>query len=111
MYFRLAQVVSSFANSFKATKASILGCKLSIDINYAAEIWSNKTEAIDVLKTYCSLNPLLKISEDDAKRLFGDVASHSDIFSLLHSYGADVVCLTLRFLCCGFRVVFFGENL
>lgn len=93
--FALSQEPARSIIMDKATKASILGCKLSIDINYAAEIWSNKTEAIDVIKIYCSLNPLVKISEDDAKRLFGDVASHSDIFSLLHSYGANVVCLTL----------------
>ena len=79
----------------KAKQAYMRGCKLSIDINYSQKIWNDKAEAIHFIKEYCALNPLVKISADDTKRLFGNTISYEDAFSLFHSYGADTVCLTL----------------
>ncbi|MEN8964857.1 MAG: PfkB family carbohydrate kinase, partial [Polaribacter sp.] len=64
----------------KAKEALKNGCKLSIDINYAKKLWSNKQEALDVIKTYSSLNPLIKISEDDMLRLFETALPHQEIF-------------------------------
>lgn len=93
--FALSQEPARSVIMRKAKQAFALGCKLSIDINYAVEIWPDKEEAVEFIKAYCVFNPLVKISADDAKRLFGDVASYNDIFTLFHSYGADVVCLTL----------------
>ena len=37
----------------KAEEAYNLGCQLSIDINYADEVWDNKDEALNVIKAYC----------------------------------------------------------
>lgn len=79
----------------KAKEAVKDGCKLSIDINYAKKLWNSKQEALDVIKTYCSLNPLIKISEDDMLRLFEKQLPHKEIFDFFHNLGADTVCLTL----------------
>ena len=45
----------------KAEEAYNLGCKLSIDLNYAKKLWKSQEEALKVIKTYCSFNPLIKI--------------------------------------------------
>ena len=79
----------------KAEEAYNLGCKLSIDINYADELWEDKKNAIKVIKAYCKFNPLIKISEDDMLRLFERPLPHSDIFEFFHCEGVETVCLTL----------------
>lgn len=79
----------------KAEEAYNLGCKLSIDINYAKKLWKSHELALEVIKTYCKFNPLVKISEDDMLRLFEQRLSHEDIFAFFHSQGVDTVCLTL----------------
>lgn len=79
----------------KAAEAFELGCKLSIDVNYSEKLWSNKEEALNVLKAYCHFNPLIKISEDDMTRLFNEDCSHEQLFDFFHKEGADIVCLTL----------------
>lgn len=79
----------------KAEEAFNLGCKLSIDVNYAEKLWDSQDEALKVIKSYCKFNPLVKISEDDMLRLFGQKLPHKDIFNFFHSEGVDTVCLTL----------------
>lgn len=79
----------------KAEEAYNLGCKLSIDINYAKKLWKSQEVALEVIKTYCKFNPLVKISEDDMLRLFEQRLPHGDIFEFFHSQGVDTVCLTL----------------
>lgn len=79
----------------KAEEAFKLGCKLSIDVNYAQKLWSSQEEAIHIIKAYCKFNPLVKISEDDMLRLFEQKLSHEEIFNFFHSEGVDIVCLTL----------------
>ncbi|WP_434036457.1 carbohydrate kinase family protein [Formosa sp. 4Alg 33] len=79
----------------KAGDAYRLGCKLSIDINYSKKIWDSQEEALSVIKAYCQLNPLVKVSEDDMLRLFEKELPHKDIFEFFHSQGVDIVCLTL----------------
>lgn len=79
----------------KAKEAMEIGCKLSIDINYAKELWVCKEEALNVIKKYCALNPLIKISEDDMLRLFEKELPHQEIFNFFHNLGADTICLTL----------------
>ena len=79
----------------KAEEAFNLGCKLSIDVNYAKKLWISQKEALKVIKAYCKFNPLVKISEDDMLRLFEKKLSHEDIFNFFHSEGVDTVCLTL----------------
>ncbi|WP_412561754.1 carbohydrate kinase family protein [Winogradskyella sp. MIT101101] len=79
----------------KAEEAYNLGCQLSIDINYADEVWDNKDEALNVIKAYCKFNPLIKISEDDMLRLFERSLPHEEIFEFFHNEGVETICLTL----------------
>ena len=79
----------------KAEEAFHLGCQLSIDINYAKKIWDSQEKAFEVIKAYCKLNPLVKISEDDMFRLFEQKLPHEEIFAFFHHLGVDLVCLTL----------------
>lgn len=79
----------------KAEEAFNLGCKLSIDVNYARKLWNSQEEALSVIKAYCKFNPLVKISEDDMLRLFEKKLPHEDIFNFFHQQGVDTVCLTL----------------
>lgn len=79
----------------KAEEAFRLGCKLSIDLNYAKKLWHSQAEALQVIKTYCKFNPLIKISEDDMQRLFEKDLPHEEIFDFFHNEGVETVCLTL----------------
>lgn len=79
----------------KAQEAYDLGCKLSIDVNYARKLWKSQKKAFKVIKTYCQFNPLIKISEDDMLRLFEKELPHEEIFEFFHHQGVDTVCLTL----------------
>lgn len=79
----------------KAEEAFKLGCKLSIDVNYANKLWKSQEEAIKVIKAYCKFNPLVKISADDMSRLFEKELPHEQIFEFFHAEGVDIVCLTL----------------
>lgn len=79
----------------KAQEAYDLGCKLSIDVNYARKLWKSQEEAFQVIKAYCQFNPLIKISEDDMLRLFDKELPHEEIFQFFHGQGVDIVCLTL----------------
>lgn len=79
----------------KAQEAHDLGCKLSIDVNYAKKLWKSQKKAFKVIKTYCQFNPLIKISEDDMLRLFEKELPHEDIFQFFHDQGVETVCLTL----------------
>jgi len=79
----------------KAKLAKVAGCQLSIDINYSKQIWPETEDAVEAISKYCSLNPLVKVSQDDINNLFGKGMSHDEIFANLHSLGASLVCLTL----------------
>lgn len=79
----------------KAAEAYSIGCKLSIDVNYAKKLWSSKKKAIKTITTYCKFNPLVKVSSDDMFRLFKKQMPHQEIFDFFHSKGVDIVCLTL----------------
>ncbi|MBQ0907244.1 sugar kinase [Flavobacterium sp. F-328] len=79
----------------KAQEAYDLGCKLSIDLNYARKLWKSQKKAFKVIDAYCQFNPLIKISEDDMLRLFEKELPHEDIFKFFHDKGVDTVCLTL----------------
>ncbi len=78
----------------RANKASELGVKLSIDINFSERIWPNREEAKQVLKEYLANDPLVKLSEDDCYRLFDEVKSDAFIFDYFHQMGASTICLT-----------------
>ncbi|PXX27417.1 carbohydrate kinase family protein [Arenibacter sp. ARW7G5Y1] len=79
----------------KAEEAYHLGCKLSIDVNYAKKLWNSQAVALEVIKAYCKFDPLVKISEDDMLRLFEKKLPHDEIFTFFHEAGVGTVCLTL----------------
>ena len=78
-----------------AAKAYAAGCQLSIDINYSEKIWGDRQQALKIIESYCGYNPMIKASEDDISRLFGDKMSHEEFFKTMHDWGAKVICLTL----------------
>ncbi|MFD2574450.1 carbohydrate kinase family protein [Spirosoma soli] len=78
-----------------AKRAQAAGCQVSIDANYAPSLWPDRDQAWQVLTDYCSAGALVKISEDDAARLYGQTQSTERILSDLHRMGALLVCLTL----------------
>ena len=79
----------------RAKAAHALGAVISIDINYAPEIWPDREQALESIEQYCRLNPVVKASEDDIIRLFGESMSHQEFFDTMHGWGAKQVCLTL----------------
>ncbi len=78
-----------------AQRASRLGCRLSIDLNYSPKIWQDTEEAIAVIKEYCSYNPLVKLSLDDKNRLFGEHFTQEQTFDFFHDLGVDIICFTM----------------
>lgn len=93
--FALSKNPAQFTILKKAEEAFNLGCKLSIDVNYAKKLWKSQEEALKVIKAFCKFNPLVKISEDDMLRLFEQKLPHEEIFNFFHSEGVEIVCLTL----------------
>jgi fructokinase len=47
------------------------------------------------LSAYCSYGAFIKLSEDDAARLYGQSVDNETIIADFHSKGASLVCLTL----------------
>ncbi len=78
-----------------ARRASQLGCQVSIDCNYAPSIWPNRSKAWDIIKQFCSVGAFVKLSEDDAERLYAERHDHQYIIDDFHKIGARLVCLTL----------------
>jgi sugar/nucleoside kinase (ribokinase family) len=78
-----------------AQRAITFGCKVSIDCNFHPKIWPNRAEAWLVLTDYCKAGAFVKLSDDDAERLYGEVVNSEKIISDFHFMGAELVCLTL----------------
>uniref|UniRef100_UPI00404AD5BA carbohydrate kinase family protein n=1 Tax=Flavobacterium sp. TaxID=239 RepID=UPI00404AD5BA len=78
----------------RAKKAKEMGLQLSIDINFSERIWPDREEAKEVIKSYLSFNPLVKLSEDDCYRLFAEMKTEDYIFDYFHELGAETICLT-----------------
>jgi len=94
---------TSFALSLEPARTSILqkacravdsGATLSIDLNYSSQIWPDKDEALRIIREYLSYGALVKISDDDAARLFGKEISETELFEILHGYGAQLISFT-----------------
>lgn len=78
-----------------AERAHANGCLVSIDANYAPSIWPDRNHALQVLRTYCAANAFVKLSEDDATRLYGEPQDTDRLIGGFHDMGASLVCLTL----------------
>lgn len=78
-----------------ARRATLAGAQISIDANYAPSIWPDRLNAWQVLTDYCASGALVKVSEDDAERLYGAPQTPEQICHDFHQMGAKLVCLTL----------------
>ncbi len=98
--FALSQAPAQATIVDAARRAHKLGCQVSIDANYAPSLWPDCEQAWQILADYCSAKALVKLSEDDAARLYGTrtgdtLPSHEEIVDKFHQMGAELVCLTL----------------
>ncbi len=78
-----------------AHRAAAAGAQISIDANYAPSIWPDRAEAWQILTDYCAAGALVKLSEDDAERLYGSPQTPAQVRADFHQMGAKLVCLTL----------------
>jgi sugar/nucleoside kinase (ribokinase family) len=79
-----------------AKRATALGCKLSIDVNYAQKIWKNNTEARGIVAKYISHGAFVKCSEVDWERLYGEKLTDPKVAAAhFLELGAGEVCVTL----------------
>lgn len=76
-------------------RAQAVGCRVSIDANYAPSIWPDRQQAWRVLTDYFAAGALVKVSEDDAERLYGERQDPERVLNDFHQMGASVICLTL----------------
>lgn len=78
-----------------AEKAAWNGCHLSIDLNYAEKIWSDRAEAQQIIEQYCNYGAIVKVSDVDWERIYEtpmqDMSATAQHFL---SLGAKVVCVT-----------------
>ncbi|MFK8162647.1 MAG: carbohydrate kinase family protein [Lewinella sp.] len=73
------------------------GARLSVDFNYADKIWSaDRAAGLATLTEIASAGGLIKVSEVDFERLFGEtvIDYHSSAQKIM-DLGAHLVCLTL----------------
>jgi sugar/nucleoside kinase (ribokinase family) len=93
--FALSQAPAQDTIVEAAQRAQAAGCIVSLDANYAPQIWPDRSQAQKVIADYCKNGAFVKLSEDDAERIFGEPRSNSEIISAFHGMGAQLVCLTL----------------
>lgn len=93
--FALSQEPAQSVIVAAAARAHATGCIVSLDANYAPSIWPDRTQAQEVIKNYCQNGAFVKLSEDDAERIFGEVLTNEAIIATFHAMGAQLVCLTL----------------
>lgn len=78
-----------------ARRASDFGCILSADLNYAERVWPNRAEAHVVIRQFLSFGAIIKLSEDDSARFYGEEVSIEKVFEDFHSWGASLICFTM----------------
>jgi sugar/nucleoside kinase (ribokinase family) len=78
-----------------AGRAARLGCQLSIDLNYAPQIWADRANAHAVVQAYVSNGAFVKMSEDDAERFYGYAVEPDKAIADFHSWGAKLICFTM----------------
>ncbi len=92
--FALSQEPAQSAIVDAAKRANNLGCRVSLDANYATQIWADRKQAWETISAYCSHDGLVKLSEDDAERIYGYKVSEEQVIKDFHAMGADLVCFT-----------------
>ncbi len=96
---------TAFALSLEPARASILqaakaaaaaGVQLSIDANYAEQIWPDRPAAQASISQYLAQGALAKFSEVDYERLFQEKVKDPALAAQrILDLGAKIVCLTL----------------
>lgn len=94
--FALSREPARSAILAAAARAHRFNCQLSIDLNYAEEVWPDRDEAQSAVQTYCEKGALVKAGELDWIRLyerpFEDPEQAAAHFTAM---GARQVCITL----------------
>ena len=93
--FALSQEPAQSTIVDAAKRAFDVGCQISIDCNYAPSIWPDREQAWQVITNYVRNNAFVKLSNDDAERLYGKVIENEQVIADFHKKGASLVCLTL----------------
>jgi sugar/nucleoside kinase (ribokinase family) len=93
--FALSRQPAQSAIVDAARRAQAAGCQVSIDANYAPSIWPDRNYARRIISDYCSAGAFVKISEDDAARIYGAPQPIEKILADFHAMGASLICLTL----------------
>jgi len=72
------------------------GVQLSIDANYAQKIWNDRTEAQNIVETYCSYGAIVKVSDVDWERLYPNLPfEKTAVAEHFLNLGATEVCVTM----------------
>lgn len=82
---------SVILNAFK--KANKLGKTISVDWNFASNIW-NEDNGVDVFKEICTYHPLLKLSLDDVQRFMTETLTVKEAMQYLDQFTTHITCLT-----------------
>lgn len=85
------------SNILKAARLAVKhGCQLSIDANYASKIWPDQAEAQKIVAEFCNLGAIVKVSEVDWERLYGNPFDKAES-AVRHfiELGASLVCVTM----------------
>lgn len=77
-----------------ARRARAAGLAATLDANWAPGVGATRTEVRRALIAYCELQPLIKASVDDIRRILGET-SVRDAIVQLHEWGASDVVVTL----------------
>lgn len=78
-----------------AERAQRAGCMVSIDVNYSEKIFPDRIEAKKAVSEFCRYKALVKISDQDWKRLYEDNAPAPEaVIEHFLKIGASEVCFT-----------------
>lgn len=75
-------------------QAHAQGIPVSVDWNYAPEIWGRDNDAMKVFQQLQQLDTYFKFSLDDVQRFTGREASKEDAMAFLHNIRSLATCLT-----------------
>ncbi|MBA4851969.1 carbohydrate kinase family protein [Emticicia sp. BO119] len=78
-----------------AGRAARHNCQLSIDLNYAPQIWPDRNNAHAIVKAYVANGAFVKMSEDDVERFYNRPVEPDEAIADFHSWGAKLICFTL----------------
>ncbi|MFN4256253.1 MAG: carbohydrate kinase family protein [Saprospiraceae bacterium] len=79
-----------------AEKAARAGVQTSLDANYADKIWPDRREAQRLVSEYCRTGALVKVSDVDWRRLYGeDPSAPEAVIEHFLKMGAKEICYTL----------------